>query len=126
MQSKQCGEMETENGIAARAEEKEMKVCTMCGAELTKWQRLYCAGCAYKANLIKSRERGRRIAEEELRNGVKQMKKKDMWRESEHFEWEADICLNCKKGRCTNCLITKSVAEKKVLLEKSGGKKWLD
>ena len=44
----------------------------------------------------------------------------------EHYEWEADICLNCTKPQCTNCLIRKSVEEKQELLDKSGGKKWLD
>ena len=103
-----------------------MNACTMCGAELSKWQRLYCAGCAYKANMLKARDRGRRIAEEELITGIKREPKKRLRHKEEHYEWEADICLNCKRTRCTNCLITKSVEEKQEMLEKSGGKKWLD
>ncbi len=41
-------------------------------------------------------------------------------------EWEADICLNCTKSRCSNCLSGKSLEEKEEMLRNSGGKKWLD
>lgn len=99
-----------------------MKVCLRCGVPLGKRQRKWCVECGFAIGreADRARQKARRSAVSQKANSPRKRSS------DEHFEWEADICLNCKKGRCTNCLITKSVEEKKALLEKSGGKKWLD
>lgn len=100
--------------------------CILCGAELTKWQRKYCTECGNAVSKSKSAERHRRVAEEEARTGIKRPHIKTEANSCEHLEWEADICLNCKRPSCNNCLHGLSLEEKEELLEKSGGKKWLD
>jgi hypothetical protein len=88
-------------------------LCERCGAIAEKGQRKYCKAC-------------RRIVDREQRikyeaNSLRQPK---VWVDpSEHFVYEAKICLNCERSTCTNCLGWKTMKEKQALLAKieSGG-----
>lgn len=102
-----------------------MKTCVRCGKELTKYQRKYCCECAAEV----FRERSKRQAKERRERGEKDTRtshKKKLSSDSDHLTWEADICLNCKRGRCINCLSEKTREEKEQMLKECGGKKWLD
>lgn len=101
-----------------------MRVCVRCGKELTKHQKKYCCVCGHEV----MHERMRKRAQEKRERGVtaarSSCKKKP--EENDHMIWEANICLNCTRGRCVNCLEYKTQKEKEELLEKSGGRKWAD
>ena len=93
--------------------------CERCGAELTKWQRKYCNDCSVMI--------GRERSSETWRNGKrKRYDRNSPLNERNHMEWEADICLNCTRPSCNNCLQEKTIEQKEFLLERCGGKKWLD
>lgn len=100
--------------------------CERCGATLTKWQRKYCNQCSHDVWRENSIKRMKLKAEEEARLGIKRPQRKGAANECEHMEWEADICLNCKRPSCNNCLCGMTLKEKEQMLEKSGGKRWLD
>lgn len=73
--------------------------CEICGAPLKKLQRKYCETC----KIIAKREQ----------NAASKKKKDDL---SDHFSYEAKICLSCTRKRCTNCLQTLSLEQKTALL----------
>ena len=97
--------------------------CERCGAELTAHQRRYCRECGEKARKEWRREKYRALPKEERKRlrAARGNRKKGDTVTGEHFEWEADICLNCNRGRCVNCLRDLTLEEKKEMLEKSGG-----
>ena len=99
-----------------------MKVCLRCGVPLGKKQQKWCVECGFIIGRELSRARQKaRVA------GLPPKKKSPARRANdEHMEWEADICLNCERAKCTNCLSLKSVEEREKLLKESGGKKWLN
>lgn len=81
--------------------------CERCGAIAEKGQRKYCKACSKEVN----REWW------EIQN----KKKRERRQKAEHanqFIDEVKICLNCKRGRCHNCLDTMSFKEKQELLAK--------
>jgi ribosomal protein L37E len=96
--------------------------CIRCGIPLTKWQKKYCNKCGHETWRESNVERHRKMA----RLGVKRQRGKGEVNACEHLEWEANICLNCEKARCDNCLQLMSTEEKEELLKICGGKKWLD
>jgi len=100
--------------------------CERCGAKLNKWQKKYCSACSIAVWQENNLKRLKKKAEEEKQTGVRRPHRKGEVISCEHMEWEADICLNCKRPSCNNCLHGLSLEEKEELLEKSGGKKWLD
>lgn len=100
-----------------------MRKCVCCGKELTKYQRKYCYDCGNEARRDGARLRAQRLREQGVTATRSSRKKPE---ESEHMIWEANICLNCTRGRCVNCLEYKTQKEKEELLEKSGGRKWAD
>lgn len=97
-----------------------MRECVRCGKELTKWQRKYCNECSHVAR----REYDRKF--QKGRKEKKSYQKKNVINDSNHLEWEADICLNCKRPSCNNCLNDLTMEEKQERLDNCGGKKWLD
>lgn len=91
--------------------------CERCGAIAEKGQRKYCKAC----KKIVKRERLKQYK----KRCVAREKEAKVWvDQSEHFAYEAKICLNCERSTCTNCLGWKTMKEKKAMLAKieSGGK----
>lgn len=99
-----------------------MRKCVRCGKELTKHQRKYCLECGYEA----AKESARKCKKARQERGEADTSTKKKPEENDHMIWEANICLNCTRGRCVNCLEYKTQKEKTELLEKSGGRKWMD
>ena len=91
--------------------------CAGCGKELTTWQRKWCSDCRCKTEKERDRDR--------MRNGFRHGEKHG-GRIDSHLLMEADICLNCERPSCNNCLVGKTMEEKEEMLEKIGGKAWLD
>lgn len=95
-----------------------MKECVRCGAELGRYQLKYCNECS---NIIHHEQ-----CKELKRKRKAEGKKQKAGNESSHLEWEADICLNCKRPSCNDCLQGKTIEQKQEMLRRSGGKRWLD
>lgn len=95
-----------------------MKECQRCGGPLNRFQFKWCSEC----EPIVRNER------DSLRRKKKRFDYKVGYTpaNSEHHEWEANICLNCTQPVCNNCLVNKSAAEKGELLKTCGGKAWLN
>ena len=101
------------NCILDGREWSKRAACERCGKELTRWQRKWCADCAVLTYRVSNEP-------------IQRHSRRDAHNEEAGLAWEADICLNCKRTKCNNCLFGKSVEEKKEMLRKCGGKKWLD
>ena len=102
-----------------------MRVCVRCGNKLTPHQKKYCCACGNEVRREQARERARRLRGNGEENTHRNRKKTAAY-ETEFMAWEADLCLNCTRGRCVNCLENKRQREKEKMLKESGGKKWRD
>ena len=108
--------------VRGRWQAEKHSNCIRCGIPLTKWQRKYCSKCSHDVwredNLIRLRKK----AAEDAKAGIKRSHRKSETKSCDHMEWEADICLNCTRPSCNNCLQLMSLEEREELLENCGGK----